>query len=167
MARKFARTTRNILSSLADIAGDWLFWFYTVRDNPNIDKFDLPVFVFAAISAFFGLCTIYVEYCKYSDANYCRCRYNEANGCCGNLKVACLANKAQLAEIVIEDIPQIILSVLVTLELKRWTPTSSLNLATSIYNLCFDILDIAEGDDEPAGKKAADEEEGSYRASTY
>ena len=66
-------------------------------------------------------------------------------------------NRAQLAEIVLEDVAQIVLSVLVTLELNRWTPTSALNLATSVYNLLFDLLDIAEGDDNMSSSNSSED----------
>ena len=51
MARKWTRAARNIFSSLADIAGDWLFWQYTVRGNAQLDKYEIPVLAFAGVSS--------------------------------------------------------------------------------------------------------------------
>lgn len=143
MGRRWTRSARNIISSLADVSGDWLFWYYTVRDNSLLEDYDIPVFIFAVVASTFGFLNIFSEFRK------CNCRPKDELGynnqfCCGPLGFACQWNKAQLAEIVLGDIAQIVLSVLIRLELAGWTPTLTLNLSTSVLNMCFDLLDITD-----------------------
>ena len=57
-------------------------------------------------------------------------------------------NKILALEIILEDIPQFVLSAMVTYAQGRMTPAAVLNVTTSAYNFVFNIIDMIDpGDD--------------------
>eukprot|EP00532_Pseudo-nitzschia_australis_P009923 CAMPEP_0168243786 /NCGR_PEP_ID=MMETSP0140_2-20121125/24251_1 /TAXON_ID=44445 /ORGANISM="Pseudo-nitzschia australis, Strain 10249 10 AB" /LENGTH=140 /DNA_ID=CAMNT_0008179201 /DNA_START=307 /DNA_END=729 /DNA_ORIENTATION=- len=64
-------------------------------------------------------------------------------------------NTVLVLEILLEDIPQFVLSALVHYaQGQKMTPAVLLNITTSAYNFVFNILDIIDpGDDEGAGEE--------------
>jgi len=142
MGRRWTRVTRNIITSLLDVAGDWLFWQYTVRNNPILEKYDLPVFVLAIVSACFGLWSI-VQECYKWQSDVCDLCKEDRNRSPLTWLV-CRFNRAHFAEMIFEDIGQIAMSIMVIHELHGWTPTLVLNLVTSVINVCFNTLDVID-----------------------
>jgi hypothetical protein len=141
MTRRWTRATRNIITSLADVAGDWLFWQYTVRDNPLLEKYNIPVLVLAVVSAFFGLWSILNEFYR---CNSRLCDVSNEDRMRPLAWLVCRLNRAHFAEMVFEDIGQIVISIMVIRDLYGWTPTLALNLSTSVLNMLFDSLDIID-----------------------
>lgn len=141
MQRRWTRAARNIITSLADVAGDWLFWLYTVRDNPLLDKYNIAVFTLVIVSTFFGTVNLLSECSKCNTRVSNRSKDDQK---CSRTWSVCRFNRAQLAEIFLEDVGQIVISVMVLHDLYGWTPTLALNLTTSILNICFDTLDIID-----------------------
>ena len=119
------------------MTGDWFYYTYIQgRDIPNIDSDILePVFLGVCIaSTVFSLLSLLVMGC----------------GC--NLLVGCnrvcgikATNWVSLLEIALEDIPQLVITVMVSYQIRG--PLSSqavFNLTTSSMNFALDILDIAD-----------------------
>ena len=86
----------------------------------------------------------------------------------------------QLFEIFLEDLPQIVMSILLRLDGGSWTPSIVLNVTTSAYNFIFDMLNILEEEkceqcgkeycDHPTmgmGERASSRAAGSSRALAY
>ena len=51
-------------------------------------------------------------------------------------------------EILLEDIPQFVLTSLIIVDKGLLTPTGALNMATSAFNFVFNLLDMCEPDPE-------------------
>jgi len=141
MTRRWTRAARNIITSLADVAGDWLFWQYTVRDNPLLEKYNIPVFALAVVSAVFGLLSILNE-CYRCNSRLCDISREERGRPLAWL--VCRLNRAHFAEMLFEDVGQIVISIMVIRDLYGWTPTLALNLSTSVLNMLFDALDVID-----------------------
>mmetsp|Transcript_11497 Transcript_11497/g.22009 ORF Transcript_11497/g.22009 Transcript_11497/m.22009 type:complete len:164 (-) Transcript_11497:119-610(-) len=137
MAVRWTRRVRSVLASVADVTGDWFYYKYLVdREIPNIDS-DFLESIFLGIclaSTFFGALSILVM----------GLGCNQVIGCkrvCG----ITATNWVSFLEVVLEDIPQLVVTSLVSYHIRG--PLSSqavFNLTTSSINFALDILDIAD-----------------------
>ena len=127
---------RIALSSIADIVADW-FFYESIRDDtdPVVEKYELYLFAFFIVSAGIGGLTLLVLLCK---------------GCCPGSKekpsmLSCLVDRVDRflsLEILLEDIPQFVLTSLITIDKGLLTTRAAFNMASSGYNFVFNILDI-------------------------
>jgi hypothetical protein len=141
MARtKWTRRLRSIISSCADVVGDWLYYFYVrklIMDRPEVlDEWVEPtVFGIVVASSFFSALAIAVIG---FDLHVCM-------GCkqlCG----LSAQNWANFGELFFEDIPQAGLTAYIAYEVGGGlTPAAVFNLTTSGINFILDMLDVFEG----------------------
>ena len=67
------------------------------------------------------------------------------------LTLACLIqriNQVLAFEILLEDIPQFVLTSLISYEKGLLTPSAVFNMTTSAFNFLFNVLDIVEPDND-------------------
>lgn len=133
----WTRRLRSVLSSCADVVGDWFYYFY-VRNlaKGSLDDWASPtVFGIAVASSFFSALAIAIIG---FDLHKCM-------GCkrlCG----ISAQNWANFGELFFEDIPQFALTAYITYELGGGlTPRAVFNLTTSGMNFFLDIFDVFEG----------------------
>ena len=128
-----------------------------VPDTDN-DMLETVFFAICLASTFFGLLSILVMGLGCNHLVSCR-------KCCG----ISANNWVALLEVAFEDIPQVVITVLVSYRIRG--PLSSqavFNLTTSGMNFMLDILDIAdEFADDRAERAEMDQETGGYQATTY
>lgn len=157
---------KSILSSIADVAGDWIFVFSASVEGT---RYLLPAqisSVFGSILAFFTILQALRTSCFRSSGTSTADARNGGKCCCSiskrGLKAFCLPllswkDVFQLLEIFLEDLPQIVMSILLRLDGGSWTPSIVLNVTTSTYNFIFDMLNILEEEKcEHCGKEYCD-----------
>jgi len=148
------RPAKSLLASSADIAGDW--WFYlSVRDayeDELFDRFELPLLVFACVSAFMGLVLVVSLY--WNHVAVCRtCERNQI----ARLKYAPFGAwlKRTLAmEILVESIPQFVLTIMISVRRGVVTPQAVFNFTTSGANFALNLLDMIELEEGDGGDEA-------------
>ena len=126
---RWTTKARSILSSAADITGDWLYYKYFIDldDDPRIDN-DLFGYLLLAFSIISTVCG------SFSIAAAFGLRF-----CYAGTKTG------KFAEMLIEDIPQMILTSLITYRLGgAFSPRAVLNITTSGYNFFLDLFDISD-----------------------
>lgn len=140
--RKYAiRPAKSILSSFADIAGDWVFYINVAGyAGSRFEKYEISLFVFAIVSSVLGvllLLNIYI-------ANK-RCK-TQRQAKWGSIIKSILA-----CEILIEDIPQFVLTYLVTADRGgRLSTYAVFNITTSAFNFVLNLLDLIQVEEEEA-----------------
>lgn len=156
---KWTTLFRTVLSSIADVAGDYIFLEYSIKPNDSLNNFELPVMVFLGFSFFFSLGNIFFALRNFGGwinnttttttqgtqqqrrkskkrvAAFCTCR---------GIWTRAWDNMWPLGEIWLEDIPQIIMSIWATVKIAGWAPATVLNLVTSVYNLLFNLIGLWE-----------------------
>lgn len=141
------------VSSSADIYGDWLFYRSVIKDeNRDIsDKYALPVQIFFYVAVAMGVLTIGSLLVKGS----CSAKnpdYAQKPTAWG--AIVRFVRKVLALEILLEDIPQFVLSALVTYDRGAMTGKTIINITTSAYNFVFNILDMLDvhDDDDDGGE---------------
>ena len=159
----WTRRVRSIVSSVADITGDWFFFNYVrgLEDGAltgDQDTWEYIVMGICVVSSLIGFLNVMTHLC----------------GCqlCGGRSIICgLAptKVTHLIETVMEDIPQVAVSALIVRELRDrpLSAQSVFNLTTSGINFFLDALDIFEPiidlvEDEVQKQKNADDDEEYY-----
>ena len=150
-------------SSGADIVGDWVFYDRISKDtDAAVEKYELPLFIFFIVSCIMGALTIFTLFCKgccprhqqSSSSSASASRSMPGGGC---FTLACIARWINLVlslEIILEDIPQFILTSFVIYEKGLLTPSAVFNITTSAFNFLFNIIDmITPNDDDDDGDK--------------
>lgn len=149
--RRWSPLIKTGAASGADVLADWVYYFRIVQGAAVLDKYELPLFVFAIVSSVMGGLTLISLLCK---------------GCCPNKSraqptctLACFArriNQFLALEIILEDIPQFVLTTLIRNELGQWTASAVFNVTTSGFNFVFNLLDMMTPDnnDDTAGEGA-------------
>jgi len=129
-----------IITSSADIFGDWLFYNRTraFDDEDNVlGDLESYLYFFCCVSSFLGilsLTTIILEKCS----------------CCINnhsaVKASFLVKTRWLMglEMFVEDIPQVVLTVMVMYAKNggEWSSVAAFNATTSAFNFTFNLLDM-------------------------
>ena len=160
MTIRWTRRVRSVLASVADVTGDWFYYeFLADRDIPNLDNDVLdPIFLAIVISStFFGLMSILIM----------GLGCNQLLGCKRVWGISA-ANWASILEVVLEDIPQLVITTLVSYQLRG--PLSSqavFNLTTSSVNFVLDILDIFDDFADDRAEAEKDEDAGDAEAQVY
>jgi len=134
--RAWVPVVKSILASSADIIGDWVFYFRT-KNGDGLDEYETPIFFFCLVASVFGFLAIMGQLLK-----SCSCfSKNESK-----FKKTWLARIKWLLgfEMLIEDIPQMVLTTLVALDKRGgvWSPVAVFNVTTSAFNFTFNILDV-------------------------
>jgi hypothetical protein len=162
---RWTRRVRSVLASVADVTGDWFYYQFLIdhdTDIPNLnnDILDTIFLIVVVSSTFFGFLSILVMGIGGGRCCILSCWKNnpaqsppQERGSLTyqnlpNTKLCGLsaATWVALLEIVLEDIPQLVITTLVSCQLRG--PLSSqavFNLTTSSINFVLDVLDI--GDD--------------------
>lgn len=135
----WTRRVRSIVSSVADITGDWFFYEYVLRltdQQLSGEKsiWEYVVLAIALVSSIVGLINIIMNL---MGIQKCAGR----RSVCGLVPTKFL----HLMETILEDIPQVVVSTLIVRQLRG--PLSGqavFNLTTSGVNFFLDALDIFE-----------------------
>ena len=138
-SRNFRRTwipvIKSILSSATDLVGDWVFYFRTKNGDAGIplDDLERPLYYLCLISTAFGALAIMgllLNNIKVENKfkQNCMTRINYLLG----------------LEILVEDVPQMIFTTLVSIRKNGgvWTPVAVFNVTTSAFNCVLNILDM-------------------------
>lgn len=135
---------KNVAASGTDVVTDWLFYLRIAGDESGIlDKFVWPLFAFSVLSTIFLVVVIFAEISK-------QCCSGCANSCL-NSKIFCCCCSCMktmkflaLCEIILEDVPQILISNWIRQEQTGWTTAAIVNIITSAYNVAFDLMSMFE-----------------------
>ena len=124
---KWAPLLRIAYNSAADITADWFYYDYVVKlENPATEKYELYLFIFFIVSAVMCGLTLLGVLIK---------------GCCPESKMSNALNKILGLEAFVGDIPQLVLTALVTYDLGMLDTEGAFNFATSGYNLINNALE--------------------------
>ena len=133
---RWAPLSRIAFASIADITADFFYW-WSIREsaNPVIEKYQLYVFIFFIVSAVAcGLTLLILLFA----------------GCCPNTFVAKQKKRILFFEMLFGDVPQFVLTSLISYEKGELTVEAAFNLVTSAYNFVLDILEsCGEFEEEP------------------
>ena len=162
---------KTAIASGADIAGDYYFWIKVKEeaDNgaENLDVYKLPLFVFFIISCIFGgltIITLLSKGCGCGPQNKTKGGGTKNCSIYGCLTFACCVtrlNQILSLEILLEDIPQFILTALITYEKGLMTPAAAFNVTTSGFNFVFNIFDMMTPDpDDQNDDNDGDDDDG-------
>lgn len=146
------RPAKTIISTAADVAGDWWFYLSVVRDNGEgaYDRFILSLLVFAVVGAVMGaIMVLSVGYNIYSEAKKREKKKNNASQGGGSdskaMKFGNVLKKALALELFVEDIPQFVLTSMISVQRRGvLTPQATFNLTTSGMNFVLNLLDMIE-----------------------
>jgi len=141
------------VASGADIWGDYVFYDRTDLDeDPNLDKYELPLYVFWIVSCVFGGLTMFTLLAKGCCPSKSGQNDKGMSSMMSCFTLSCLVNRINQVlsmEIICEDIPQFVLTSLISNERGLLTPAAVFNLTTSAFNFLFNILDMVDvGNDE-------------------
>ena len=134
------------VASGADIWGDYVFYDRTDLDeDPNLDKYELPLYIFWIVSCVFGGLTMFTLLCKGCCPS--KSGQNRMSTLMSCFTLRCLVtriNQVLSMEIIFEDIPQFVITSLISNERGLLTPAAVFNLTTSAFNFLFNILDMMD-----------------------
>jgi hypothetical protein len=139
---------RSAIATIADIGGDWFFYSRVKTYDAVAPSVVHALLAFAIISSVLGLVTVinflmhHLESCK-NMHNVHKDRFEAF------MKIL-LAS-----EIIIEDIPQFILTFIVFDSRFGLTPEAVFNITTSSFNFVFNILHMLTPKDEEEYEKVA------------
>jgi len=167
LRRTWVPLLKTAAASGADIWGDYTFYKSTsIDNNVNLEVYELPLFIFFIVSCVMGGLTIFTLICKgccpqNQHAKKMRSQGKEVAKDCslmGCLSFTCCVNRINQIlslEIILEDIPQFILTSLIINEKGLLTPAAAFNITTSAFNFVFNIFDMItpDPDDDDDGKK--------------
>jgi hypothetical protein len=154
------RSAKTLLATTADVVGDWMFYNSIVRSNnnqeTNLFKYELYLMGFCIVSSVMAgllVISLYINYFHSTTTNNKRRR---------SLKFApfgrCVKTTLGL-EMFVEDIPQFVLTILITRELGAITTYAAFNFTTSGLNFLFNFLDMIEIDDDNNNNIEEDEKD--------
>lgn len=135
--RKWVPIIKTILSSAADLVGDWTYYIRTKNGVSGLDVYEIPLFVFCIIASVFGFLTMLALVLK--NAPTISEGDREARKMwLGRIKMLLAA------EMILEDVPQLILTTMVAQYYRggEWTGVAVFNVTTSVFNFTFNILDM-------------------------
>jgi len=133
---------KTAMTTAASLSGDW-FYYVSIRNStdPVVKKYDIWLFIFFIVAATMSALTFVTLIIK---------------GCCPGTKgkpsmFSCLAqklNQVLVLEIFLADIPQFVLTSLISVAKGTLTSQAVFNIVTSAYNFLYDVLDICDPRDE-------------------
>jgi hypothetical protein len=150
LRRRWIPLLKIAYPSIADVAADWYFYDVISKDlDSQIQKYEIYVFIFFIVSASMGALTLLGLLYR---------------GCCpGSKEKPSIFTKQRLdrllgLEILLGDVPQLVLSALVAHRQNTITASTAFNFASSGYNLVYDALTMLEASDEDDVKDNGDGE---------
>jgi hypothetical protein len=167
LRKRWVPLIKTAVASGADIGGDYIFYSQIKSlNNDNLKVYELPLFIFFIVACIFGGLTIITLLCKGccpQNKNVKKMRGRNSEEVVpnqGRLSLSCCVNRINhflYLEILLEDVPQFILTTLIMKERGLLTPAAAINIATSAYNFIFNIFDMITpdpiDDDDSDGKK--------------
>mmetsp|Transcript_3609 Transcript_3609/g.7973 ORF Transcript_3609/g.7973 Transcript_3609/m.7973 type:complete len:188 (-) Transcript_3609:319-882(-) len=173
LSKRWAPLVKTAVASVGDIYGDWVFYQSIAlreTDSDIVDTYKLPILVFFVVACvMFTLTLFYLLHkgCSPQPRNIeqnnirAQQQQQQRDGVHKTSSSSWFSylmghvNTVLVLEILLEDIPQFVLSALVHYaQGQKMTPAVLLNITTSAYNFVFNILDIIDpGDDEGAGEE--------------
>mmetsp|Transcript_21949 Transcript_21949/g.52241 ORF Transcript_21949/g.52241 Transcript_21949/m.52241 type:complete len:178 (+) Transcript_21949:190-723(+) len=157
LRRTWVPLIRIALASIADLVADWYFYDEVNKsEDLATKKYDLYLFIFFIVSACMGgltLVSILITGCRKRETRFVQ-----------------RLNQVLAFEILLEDIPQFVLTSMVTADLGLMTPTAAFNIATSVFNFVFNILemlDVAADEEGQVAPPAAQSAAPTNRSSAY
>jgi hypothetical protein len=147
---------RNAVSSIADIAGDWFFYSKVRTYDAVAPSVVHAILVFSIISSVIGLFSVVAFFMHRSKS--CTSIHNVHKD-----RFEAFVKILLASEIIIEDIPQFILTFVVLNSRFGLSPEAVFNITTSSFNFIFSLLDILspldeEEDEDEEGADNFDEE---------
>mmetsp|Transcript_30686 Transcript_30686/g.46778 ORF Transcript_30686/g.46778 Transcript_30686/m.46778 type:complete len:213 (-) Transcript_30686:290-928(-) len=137
------RPTKSLVTSAGDIAGDWYFYYSIVNDVETLDKYELPLLIFAVISSLLGLLLviniIYNEMKNHERRHRYFQKFNPFNNAI-KIVLGC--------QIILEDVPQFVLAALVTSDRGSMSSYVVFTLVTSAINTMLNVLDFIEWEEK-------------------
>lgn len=135
--KKWVPLVRLAAASIADVIADWYYYdAINKSENEDLEKYELYLFVFFIVAATMGVLTLISILVKGFSPKSSQSRIVQG------------INKTLTLEIVLEDIPQFVLSSLITIELGLLTPTAAFNIATSGFNFLINVMEMCEPKEE-------------------
>mmetsp|Transcript_30662 Transcript_30662/g.50986 ORF Transcript_30662/g.50986 Transcript_30662/m.50986 type:complete len:159 (-) Transcript_30662:1430-1906(-) len=147
--RNGIKSAKSLVATAADLASDWVFYLRIQQNGP--EQYELYLFIFCIISSFMAFLLV-LSLISNARQNRVKTRQRRL------LKVDSFNTivKSVLAlEIVLEDIPQFVLTTLVTVEVGQLTPYAVFNITLSAMNFILNLLDMIELESEE-GDEASD-----------
>lgn len=135
--RKWVPVLRSFITNVTDQVGSWLFYFHAVRET-DLGIYQFPLLFFNLLSGFLGLLTL-------ADVVIDALKLNKSSSRLKMMKKMKKHIRMVLTfEILIEDIPLIVLTSVITSDINGgvWSPQAVFNITTSSFNLLFNILDM-------------------------
>lgn len=173
MRKRWVPLIKIATTSGVDLWGDYTFYSKTAL-NGALDAYQLPLYVFLIIACVMTGLTVATLVCKgccpnnayvqklktgrggggdgmnedgrrrSSSSSSSRSDTGGGGGCRPCDFFINRINQILSLEILVEDIPQLILTALITQELGVMTPAATFNITTSGFNFVFNILDMVD-----------------------
>jgi hypothetical protein len=138
------RAAKTILSSVIDVVGDWTYYYSVLRlGNDALVKYYLYLWIFCAVSTSLGAMLIASLYCNFFHSPIIQQSKRTKFGPFGQ----CVKTTLGL-QMFIEDIPQFILTLLITRDTGLLSPHAVFNFTTTGVNFLFNILNMIEIEDD-------------------
>ena len=136
--RNGIKSAKSLISTAADLASDWVFYL-RIRDN-GPDQYELYLFIFAIVSSVMGLLLVLslivnARQNRVKSQQRRRVKLDSFNA---------LVKSILGLEILLEDIPQFVLTTLVTIEVGNLTTYAVFNITLSAMNFLLNLLDMIE-----------------------
>lgn len=140
--RQWIPALKTITASASDIVGDWVFYRSTTT-NRSLNKYEGPLLLFAIVASLMGLATIISILMKKTNSNsgFSTSSSTPRQHSFLSRSVTFLLG----SEMILEDIPQFILTGLVQNDDERSIGLSGpavFNITTSAFNFTFNLLDM-------------------------
>ena len=141
---KGIRSAKTLVSSAADIAGDWLFYSSIIRmNNASLDKYTIPLLLFCIISSIMGLFVVIGIYYNFFYSPIMTKKKHSKR----TTKYAPFGQFVKFvlgSQMFVEDIPQFVLTIMITRDIGELSTTAVFNFTTSGLNLIFNFLNMIE-----------------------
>jgi len=171
------RPAKSIFASAVDVGTDWYF-FYRVSKDASLDEYHTPLLVVCGVSSFMGilllislLYTLRVAHFKQQERVQALQRRIDPSR--RFLTLSILKNRPTSwigwiklilgLEIILEDIPQFVLSSLVSAEYGALSTAAIINIGASAFNLVLNLLDMLEIEAEDGLDEATSSSDSYYR----
>jgi hypothetical protein len=148
--RNGIKPAKSLISTTADLASDWIFYLRIQQNGP--EKYELYLFIFCCVaSAMSAFLVISLILNARENSKKCRRLKSVKLDSFGSTVKSVLA-----LEILLEDIPQFVLTTLVTIDIGRLTNYALFNITLSAMNFFLNLLDMIELNDENDDEGAGD-----------
>ena len=169
--KKWMPLIKTLFASAADVASDW-FFFYRTRENEDPDIVELHdyLFAFCCVSSVMFVLVLLSFLSKSQYFSWVKCFLAplecirlpiNAIFCCScfGVKSWTPLQLVLFLEDFFEDIPQLVLTGMVTVRLGGFTSAAVLNLTTSSFNLVMNIIDKLTPDDTECSSNTSKKQE--------